>query len=75
MADDETLDLVFERSEEGGYHVYAPSLPGLHTEGDTIEEAQANFKDALALYVATVGDEGGHVESRLLRPTFRTAPP
>jgi hypothetical protein len=29
------IERVFAPQEEGGYHVYAPDLPGLHTQGDT----------------------------------------
>ena len=28
------IELVFAPQEEGGYHVYAPDLPGLHTQGN-----------------------------------------
>jgi predicted RNase H-like HicB family nuclease len=45
------IELVFAPQEEGGYHVYAPDLPGLHTQGDTFEEATANAQEALQLYV------------------------
>jgi antitoxin HicB len=44
------IELVFAPQDEGGYHVYAPDLPGLHTEGDTLDEAMANAQEALALY-------------------------
>lgn len=30
MADAKEIELVFEPQDEGGYHVYAPDLPGLH---------------------------------------------
>jgi predicted RNase H-like HicB family nuclease len=36
------IEFVFEPQEEGGYTVYAPELPGLHTEGHTLDEAIAN---------------------------------
>jgi len=31
--------------------VDAPDLPGLHTQGDTLEDARANAEEALTLYV------------------------
>ena len=31
--------VLFEPAEEGGYVVTCPALPGLVTEGDTLEEA------------------------------------
>jgi predicted RNase H-like HicB family nuclease len=45
------IELVFAPQDEGGYHVCAPDLPGLHTEGDTLDEATTNAQEALELYV------------------------
>jgi antitoxin HicB len=42
------VPLVLEPQPEGGYTVTSPLLPELLTEGDTLEEALANVKDALA---------------------------
>jgi predicted RNase H-like HicB family nuclease len=36
-------------SEGGGYVAYAEELPGAITQGDTIEEARENLRDAVAL--------------------------
>ncbi len=33
--------------EDGGYNVSCPSLPGCHSQGDTVEEARENIKDAI----------------------------
>ena len=30
------------------YHGFVPSLPGCHTQGDTIEETRKNIKEAIA---------------------------
>jgi predicted RNase H-like HicB family nuclease len=45
------VEFVFEPEAEGGYRVYAPELPGLHTQGEDLEEATENAREALALYV------------------------
>ena len=37
----------FEPAAEGGYVVTCPALPGLVTEGDTLEEARAMAKTPL----------------------------
>jgi predicted RNase H-like HicB family nuclease len=58
MADVHEIEFVFEPEEEGGYHVYAPELPGLHTQGNTLEEATENAREALELYVEGLRDEG-----------------
>ncbi len=51
------LKVVLEPSEEGGYTVYVPSLPGCISEGDTIEEALRNIKEAIELYLEPIEDE------------------
>jgi len=59
MTEVREIELVFERVEEGGYHVYAPDLPGLHTQGDDIDDATRNAEEALALYVEGLREHGG----------------
>ena len=60
------LKVVFEPSEEGGYTVYVPALPGCISEGDTLDEARRNIREAVALYLEPAGDavsaEGAFVE-------------
>jgi predicted RNase H-like HicB family nuclease len=51
------LQVVLEPSEEGGYTVYVPSLPGCVSEGDTEEEALVNIREAIELYLETVDDD------------------
>ncbi|MFY9405444.1 MAG: type II toxin-antitoxin system HicB family antitoxin, partial [Candidatus Methanoculleus thermohydrogenotrophicum] len=48
------LRVVLEPSEEGGYTVYVPSLPGCISEGDTREEALENIREAIDLYLEAV---------------------
>jgi len=45
------LKIIFEPSDEGVYTVTVPALPGCISEGDTIEEALANIKEAISLYL------------------------
>ena len=45
------MKVVLEPSEEGGYTIYAPSLPGCISEGDTIDEALTNIREATGLYL------------------------
>jgi len=51
------LKVVLEISDDGGYTVYVPSLPGCISEGDTKEEALANIKEAIELYLEPVDDD------------------
>jgi len=51
------LKVVLEPSDEGGYTVYVPSLPGCISEGDTRETALANIREAVELYLEPVEDD------------------
>ena len=48
------LKIVLEPSDEGGYTVYVPSLPGCISEGDTVDDAIANIREAIELYLEPV---------------------
>ena len=49
--------VVLETSDEGGYTVYVPSLPGCISEGETIDDALVNIREAIALYLEPVEDD------------------
>lgn len=54
------LKVVLEPSDEGGYTIYVPSLPGCISEGDTVDDAIANIREAIELYLEPVeGDLTG----------------
>ncbi len=42
--------IILEPSDDGGYTVTVPALPGCISEGDSREEAIKNIKDAIELY-------------------------
>lgn len=60
------LKVVFEPSDEGGYTVYVPSLPGCVSEGETLDEARQNIREAIELYLEPTADlavpQGGTIE-------------
>ncbi len=51
------LRIILEPSPEGGYTVYVPSLPGCISEGDSLEEALENIREAIDLYLEQVEDD------------------
>ncbi len=51
------IKLYLEPSDEGGYTVIVPSLPGCISEGETKEEAIKNIKEAIKLYLEPVEDD------------------
>ena len=53
MSIDFRIELIIEPDEEG-YHSYCPALKGLHTSGDTKEEALRNARDAAIAYLESL---------------------
>ena len=41
------LTAVFEPADEGGYVCWLEEMPGVQSQGDTIDEARTNLVDAL----------------------------
>lgn len=62
------VPLVFTPQPEGGYTVTSPVLPELITEGDTLEEAQANVQDAFEAVVELYSDEGRPLPASITLP-------
>jgi antitoxin HicB len=50
--------VLFEPAEEGGYVATCPALPGLVTEGDTLDEARAMVHDAIRGYLESLEKDG-----------------
>lgn len=52
------IPLVLSPQPGGGFTVTSPVIPELVTEGETVEEAIANAKDALAAVIEAYDDVG-----------------
>ena len=50
--------VIFEPQESGGYTVIVPAIPGCITEGDTLEEARKNAKEAIECYLESLAKDG-----------------
>ena len=48
------FSVIYESAPEGGYVAYVPELPGCHTQGETLEEAESNLKEAIELYLESL---------------------
>jgi predicted RNase H-like HicB family nuclease len=42
-----TYRIILEKGEDFGYVVHCPAIPGCHSQGNTLEEAITNIKDAI----------------------------
>ena len=49
-----SYSVFYEPAEEGGYFVRVPALPGCHTQGETLKEAEKNAKEAIELYIESL---------------------
>jgi predicted RNase H-like HicB family nuclease len=43
------MTALFEPCDEGGYIAYIEEIPGINSQGETIEEAKDNLADAVNL--------------------------
>jgi predicted RNase H-like HicB family nuclease len=48
---------VVVHKSEYGYDVHCPILNGCHSQGDTVEEALENIKDAITTYLEMIAEE------------------
>ena len=43
------LNMIFVPAEKGGYSAYVEEIPGAISQGESIEEARENLRDALRM--------------------------
>jgi predicted RNase H-like HicB family nuclease len=67
-----TYTVLFEPTAEGGYTVTVPLLPGVITEGDTLDEARERAREAIRGYLKVLRKYGELIprerSSELTRP-------
>ncbi len=49
--------VILERDETGIYSVSCPSLPGCHSQGETIDDALVNIREAIELYLEVLAED------------------
>ena len=64
------FNAIIERDRDG-FYAYIPTLQGCMSQGDTLEEALANIKEALELYLEDIGEEE---KKRLSESSYIIAP-
>lgn len=58
------FSVVVEKDPEGGYVVSCPAIKGCHSQGDTVEEALKNIKEAISGCLKTLNDRAKKVARR-----------
>jgi predicted RNase H-like HicB family nuclease len=63
------VSIVIEKDEHG-YYAYSPELEGCQSQGDSLEEAIANIKEAIELYLETLSE--GEIKEYLSKEILTT---
>ena len=53
----QTFPVILQEDETGGYIVTNPAIDGCYSQGDTIEQALKNIKEAAELCMEEVGEK------------------
>ena len=64
--------VLYPEPEAGGYSVLVPLLPGCATQGETVEEALANAREAITMHVRGLEREDDYTPEEELPPIVTT---
>ena len=56
-----SFSIFYEQDSTGGYVAIVPVLPGCHTQGETLEEAEINVREAIELYLESLAAHGEQI--------------
>ena len=59
-----TIQAIAHPAEEGGYWAEVPALPGCFTEGDTLEELEANLMEAVTGWMEAASDRAAKLAGK-----------
>ncbi|MEE9295646.1 MAG: type II toxin-antitoxin system HicB family antitoxin [Phycisphaerae bacterium] len=62
--------IILEHEADGGFHAYCPALKGCHSQGDSLDEAMDNIREAIEAYLESVKAHGELIpqEDLVFRP-------
>jgi predicted RNase H-like HicB family nuclease len=65
----QTFTAVYSPAEEGGYIAFVEEIPGANSQGETLDEARDNLKEALEMMLEMNRENtlDGVDESRIVR--------
>ncbi len=53
--------VILEPDEDGGYVVMCPSIPGCYSQGESVQEALDNIKEAIELCLEDIMADGEEI--------------
>jgi len=62
--------IILDRQPDGGFHTYCPALRGCHSQGDSLDEAVDNMREAVEVYIESLAAHGEPIptEDLLIQP-------
>ena len=62
--------VILEPEADGGFHAYCPALKGCHSQGDSIDEAMDNAREAIEAYLESLRAHGEPIpqEDLVIKP-------
>lgn len=77
MSKELNYSALFIKDQGGSYSVFAPALPGCHSQGETLVEAKANIIEVAELYLETLAadDEAIPIEHEISQQKISVANP
>ena len=62
--------IILERQADGGFHASCPTLKGCHSQGDSLNEAIDNIREAIEVYLESMQAHGEPIpqEDLLIKP-------
>ncbi len=73
MTDERRYTILLDPDdEEGGYTVTVPALPGIVTQGETVDECVERAREAIALHIEGLVAMGMPVPEERVRPQLAT---
>jgi predicted RNase H-like HicB family nuclease len=64
--------LLLPDEEQGGYAVKVPALPGIVTQGETVDEALAMARDVIAVYLEDLVADGKLIPTETVQRQLAT---
>jgi len=66
--------VIIHKAEEGGYWAEVPALPGCFSQGETVEEALKNVREAIEAHLEVLREEGQEIpgEGEYCWPRWRS---
>lgn len=53
--------VILHSTGEGGYWVEVPSLPGCYSQGDTVEQALVNVREAIETHLVALKEDSQEI--------------